>query len=462
MLWRPQPGPQTYAATSPCDVTLFGGTRGGGKSDCLLGRQLRGAEQWGEHWNGLIVRRKYKEFAELRRRIDELIRAGLPAERIGGDQQTNYVRFSSGAKITLAAIMRADMIDDYQGHQYTEVSIDEGTTFPFFFPLVDRLKGSLRSPHGVPCHMFITGNPGGPGHMQVKQMLVDPAETGKVFYNDAGESYVFIKSFLRDNKILYENDPKYVRRLLSITDEALRRAWLQGDWDVFIGQAFGFQEAYHVIDPLPIPAYGTLITTFDWGYGKPFSWGWWWMDNDGRVYRFAEWYGWNGQPNEGLRMPDSEIAEGIHQREAEMGLAGRRFVRYAGPDCFAKKPNYQGGGQGPSTAETFAASGLMLQPGDPDRASKIRQFRERLRVRVGVRGQLLERPMLLIYKTCKQFVRTIPALCVDDSNPEDIDTEQEDHVYDEACHIAMAHRLKEAQGLQVPSAIDEWFRHKGN
>ena len=119
-VWAPQPGPQAYAATCPADATFFGGTRGGGKSDCLIGRHIRGVEKYGNHWNGLILRRKFKEFSELRRRWDELIAAGLPAERIGGDQQTNYVRFPKhgNAQIVMTAVQRAEMLDAFQSQQF--------------------------------------------------------------------------------------------------------------------------------------------------------------------------------------------------------------------------------------------------------------------------------------------------------------------------------------------------------
>ncbi|HBF43957.1 MAG TPA: hypothetical protein DDW42_10110, partial [Desulfobacteraceae bacterium] len=216
-VWSPQPGPQAMAAVCPVDFPLFGGSRGGGKSDCLLGRHLRGAEVYKRFWNGLIVRRKYKDFLEIRRRIDEFIMMGLKAERIGGDQQTNYLRFKNGAQVAMPAISRLEMVNDFVGHQYCEISIDEVTTFPFFSRMVDKLKGSNRSPHGVPCHMFGTGNPGGPGHSDVKEYFklgsVSPIKPGQVWMGEGPESRVFIPSFLDDNRILCEADPKYVNRL---------------------------------------------------------------------------------------------------------------------------------------------------------------------------------------------------------------------------------------------------------
>lgn len=413
-------------------------------SDAAIGRHILGANRYGSAWNGLIVRRKYKEFAEMRRRWDELKAAGLPVERIGGDQQQNILKFSNGAHIIMTAIERLATARDWVGNQFTEISIEEATTFPFFGEMIDFFKGSLRSPHGVPTHIFCTGNPGGPGHNNVKEFFKLGSEwesqgfkANSFWFDDAGESRVFIKSFLQDNKILMEKDPAYVKVLLSISDSALRKAWIDGDWDVFIGQAFTFIPQFHVIDPIPIPEWAPLYMTYDWGYGAPFSIGWWFVDNDGRVIRFAEWYGWDGTPNKGLRLEDSEVARGIIRREYEMGIHKRKIDRLSGPDCFSKKPNYLGGGQGPSTAEVFKISGIELRPGDPDRNLKIRQFRERLKIPEDRKS----RPMMQVFSTCRHFIRTIPSLAIDEDDVEYIDTDQECHVFDEACHIAMARPL---------------------
>lgn len=484
-LWTPQEGPQSYASVCPCDEIFFGGTRGGGKSDCAIGRQINGAEEWGDKWNGLMIRRKYKDFAEIRRRIDELITQGMPAERTGGENQTNYVKFyagpAKGARITLAAIKELKQIDDFQGHQYTEVTIDEAPSFPFIAQLIDKLRGCLRSPHGVPCHIFMTGNPGGPGANSVKMLYIKKA-TPNTPFKSGDNTAIFVPSSLADNKILCANDPAYVKRLQSIKDPALRAAWLLGDWDAFIGQAFDFAREYHVVRPMSIPKGAPLYMTYDFGFGAPFSVGWWWVDSDNRLYRFAEWYGWDGEtPNVGMRWEDSRVGRGILEREKRLGLEGRNIIRLASHDCWNKKPDYKGGGQGPSTSEVWAGLGIYLIKADPSRGLKIRQFRERMHVnylnlpevarRLGLKeyddkieGQVWldtsgnivwerkllemarmnamqlqwERPMLQVYDTCTHFIRTIPDLCVDENNVEDIDTDQEDHIYDEACQICMA------------------------
>lgn len=479
--WLPQPGPQAEVWTCPVDEIFFGGTRGGAKTDTVIGRHIRGAEKYGIQWNGLIARRKYKEFGEMRRRWDELILSGLPAVRIGGEESVNYIRFKNGAVVTLMAFMFLEIVNSLLGHQFTEISIEEAPTIPFIAQLVDRLKGSMRSPHGIPCRMILTGNPGGPGASSIKAMYIPRSEGGEVDAEEGevrrmvtrlanGQEVVFTRIFIRstlwDNKILIEKDPFYEARLRSINDPLLVKAWLDGRWDIFVGQAFNFYDR-HIIKPIwPIPENAPIYMTMDWGFGKPFSIGWWWVDGEDRIYRFAEWYGWDKvTPNTGLRLTDAEIAEGVVEREKTMGIWGREITRLAGPDCFNKKPDYKGGGQGPTTSDEFLAhqkklvaagdvkANLRMRPGDTKRELKIKQFRNRLRVP----EHPDEMPMMVVYNTCRQFIRIIPDLCVDDLTGEYLEPLQELHPFDESCHICMARPM----GFHIPEITEvERLRQK--
>ena len=205
---------------------------------------------------------------------------------------------------------------------------------------------------------------------------------------------------------------------------------------------------HHVVKPLPIPDYAPLYMTFDWGYGAPFALLWFWVDADNRIYAFAEDYGWNGTPNQGLRLTDSQIAERIKQKEERMGIWGRDIRRLAGKDSFNKKPDYMGGGQGPSTAEVFSNHGIYIAPGDPSRILKIRQVHERLRLYEDMA------PMLQVYDTCEQVIRTIPLLQADDANPEDIDGSGESHLYDCIALMAMARPMSMDNPMKRKSAVD--------
>ena len=317
----------------------------------------------------------------------------------------------------------------YQSAEFALILVDELTknTIDVFTHLRHRLRWSGLD--DIDCQFVGATNPGGVGHGWVKQLWMDknfgPEWIEPIDYRD---QFIYVPSKAADNPHL---PPSYWAQLQTLP-ENLRRAFVDGDWNFFIGQAFpDFVPSVHVVPFSPPPDGAPLYSTFDWGFGAPFSWGWWWVDNDGRVIRMDEWYGWNGTANTGLHMSDTDIARGIVEREKALGIWGRGIIRLAGHDCFAKRPDYNGGGQGPSTAEVFSVHGIYLSKADSTRALKIRAFRERLRM--GDKG-----PMLVVSDRCKQFIRTIPNLTMDTHNIEDVDTTGEDHVFDEAAQICMA------------------------
>jgi hypothetical protein len=241
---------------------------------------------------------------------------------------------------------------------------------------------------------------------------------------------MYIPATVSDNPTLMQNDPGYVQWLDSLP-EPLRSAWRYGDWDIYSGQAFEWSSA-NVIDPVPIPERARLMMTFDWGFGKPFSVGWWWVaGGDGVLVQIGEWYGCEpGRADAGLRLADGEIAQGILQREADMGIAGRVELRLADPTVFNRRPDSYGGGLSESTATIFARCGVALRAGDPNRKQKFRQFAARVKSR-----------SLLVFRSCRDFIRTVPELPLDEKSYDDVDTDAEDHIYDEACHACMEVRL---------------------
>lgn len=403
----------------------------------------------------MMIRRNYKDFKECRVVWDEWIAKGFPAERIGGEAQANYIRHVSGGEVMLIQMERAEDADDWQGNQFNEITIDDAGTMGYVLALIDKLTGINRSPGaGLKCTIFVTSNPGGPGHVALKTHFVDVAQPFSIYTDLHGLTRCYIPSVPTDNPTLMENDPRYLARLAGIADPVLKAAWLRGDWSVMVGQAFPWDVQWHVLpDCPPVPPHAPLLMTFDYGFGKPFSVGWWWVDPDGRLYRFAEWYGSNGQPDVGLRLTDGQIADGIIARERELGLTGRDILRLAGPDCWSKHANFAEGGQSPSTATTFASKGLFLTSGDPSRDNKFKQFRGRMQIHRDEQGRVVERPMLVVYPTCKDFIRTVPSLSLDEKNKADVDTSGEDHIYDEACHAVMRRPLGAVDHLHQPATL---------
>ena len=443
--YRPQPK-QAMLHKCAANEVLYGGAAGPGKSHALRQEALF----WATRIDGLQVylfRRTYPEL-EKNHILPSLTEYPLGYAKYR-DQKRRW-EFPNGSIIHMSHSQHEKDIFAYQGAEIHLLLIDELTTFTEF--MYDFLRARVRCTLDIPEEwqhripgIMCASNPGGVGHEFVKRRWVDfvkPYKYKRAVPREGGMMRSFIPGLLEDNEILMRTDPNYIHRLDALP-EPFRTAYKEGNWDIFMGQAFHFNRDMHVCPQYPVPANAQVYQTFDWGFGAPYSCGWWWADADGRLYRFGELYGWNGQPNEGIRQTDSEIANAIIQKEVELGLRNdgpdhktrtpkRKILRIAGHDCWNKKPDYKGGGQGVSTVEVFSKFGLFFTKGDASRELKIRQFHERLRIpEEGL-------PMVQVYDSCTHFIRTIPLLQTDPKNVEDIDTTLEDHVYDECCHIFMA------------------------
>lgn len=421
---------------------LYGGALGGGKSYLLRWAAVRQLMKIAFTYGikrpvGMIATENYPS---LKDRQLQKISTEFPTwlGKSHGDHKDYGRCFILSPKFGggVIAFRNLDDPSKYQSAEFVFIFVDELTKNPY--EIFTFLRTRLRCP-GVPDFELVfmgATNPGGVGHGWCKAFWVDG-----IFSDDwkgFEDKFKYIPSKAVDNPHLTGD----YYAILDTLPEALRKAFRDGDWNIFVGQAFSdFNKEIHVLpDDTPVPIGAPVYMTFDWGFGKPFSVGWWYVDNDGRIIRFDEWYGWNGTPNEGLRMVDSNIARGIIDREDEYAVGNHRrnFIRIAGNDIFQKKPDYKGGGQGKSTAEVMGEKPfkLFFNPGDSLRHLKIRQFRERLKVRSD------GKPMLYVYARCKQFIRTIPNLIMDDKTFEDIDTDGEDHVYDETCNLCMFRPIK--------------------
>lgn len=434
---------------------LYGGAVGGGKSYFLRWYLVRRLMLLYSHFKipSAMVMLACEDYPSLKDR--QLSKIGLefpPWLGVLREDDRRYGRAFILREKYGGGVMAFRNLDDpskYASAEFAAIGVDELTKN--LYDTFNHLRTRLRWPglQDIECQFLGGTNPGSVGHGWVKQLWIDRSFPPEFMSpRDYSPQFAFVPSKADDNPHL---DASYWAMLETLPTQ-LRAAFRHGDWNIFVGQAFPEFGPWspHVIDPLPVPEWASVIQTFDWGYGAPFSVGWWWIDTQGRFFRFAEWYGYDGTPNSGLRLPDSDIAEGILEREERLGINKRGIIRILSPDCYSKRPNYQGKGQGPSTAEVFARYGIIGHPGDPDRKLKIRQFRERLKVPRVPEGKDPELPMLCCYRTCEQFIRTIPVLVTDKLDPEEINTQGEDHCYDEAALLCMARPL-----IQVPVKAPE-------
>ena len=440
-VWAPQSGPQTSFVESDVFEVVYGGARGGGKTDAALGDFARHAAEYGSAARGLLVRRTRVALEPTIARAKEIFAGAQWAE------QKSRFTWPNGARLSFRHLDQDSHADAYQGHDYSRVYIEELTQFGS--PrLVDKLKATLRSATGVPCRFRATCNPGGPGHNWVKDRYIDAGEY-EVIVDDFTNPFdgrvvrldrIFIPARLSDNPKLTATDPLYIARLQQSGSAQLVRAWLEGDWNIVEGAFFDKWRIRNIVKPFAIPSDWPRFRSFDWGYAAPFSVGWWAMATDpypsggvtiprGALVRYREWYGSTGRPNEGLKLTAEEVAHGIVTRER--GETMSKSV--ADPSIFSSDG-------GPSLAERMSPICGLWKRADNARVGRNGALGgwDQMRKRIIGDGTT---PMLFVFDTCRDFIRTVPVLQHDPDRPEDLDTNSEDHVADEARYACMSRPL---------------------
>lgn len=446
IIWKPQPKQAQFMARGEYEA-LYGGAAGGGKSDALIIEALRQVHI--PHYKALVLRKTYPQLSELIEKSKRYYPLAAPGAAY--NESKHFWQFPSGAKIYFGSMQYGKDKIQYQGKSYDFIAFDELTHFTWeeYSYLFSRNR-----PNGSGTRVYIraTANPGGIGHAWVKERFITAGAPMVPIYEEypvrlpgGGESKIrrsriFVPSTVFDNKELLENDPDYLASLAMLPD-AEKNALLYGDWDSFSGQVFSEwknnPEHYddrmgtHVISPFKIPENWRIYRGFDWGYAKPFSVGWYAVDCDRRIYRIRELYGCTGVPNRGVKWEPEYLAEKIKEIESfDENLKGKKITGIADPAIFSDDR-----GADTSVAALMEKKRIYFEKGNHDRIAGKMQIHNRLKF--DERGI----PMLYVFSTCKHFIRTVPALCYSESNVEDINTDAEDHIYDELRYVLMEHPI---------------------
>ena len=242
--------------------------------------------------------------------------------------------------------------------------------------------------------------------------------------------------------------------------ELERKRQLLGIWDAFEGQIFTeLSQSVHGYEDFPIPPEWERYCVFDWGFAKPFSVGWYAVDYDGIIFRYREWYGSKHAEdssgyNQGLRMQAWEVARGILEREREAGEKIKH--RVADPSIWGKRPEFRKKeARGPTINDDFIQEGVYLTKGDNDRVPGKQQVHKRLKPEIEIdpeTGEVIsQRAMLMVANSCEHFWRTMPLLHEDKKNPDDVDSSQEDHIYDEVRYMCMSRPLRPKKVVTIPA-----------
>ena len=423
-LGRPNPK-QARFFESRARYIGYGGARGGGKSWAMRTKLVLLALRY-PGLNLLLLRRTLPELRENHLMPLQKLLCGTAAYGSGA----RAFQFANGSRIRLGYCDSEADVFQYQGQEYDVIGVEECTHFTW--TQVQFLMTCNRSVRpDFNARMYFTGNPGGVGHAWFRRLFVKK----QFMETEKSEDYEFIPATVDDNEFLLNYDPGYVA-VLDALPEKLRRAHRYGDWDVFEGQFFSefidapshYQDRQwtHVIEPFSPPSAWPVYRSFDFGYARPFSCGWWAVDYDGRLYRILELYGCTDSPNTGLKWPPEKIFAEIARMEREHPyLKGKRIFGVADPSIWDAS-------RGVSIEETAAGSGVYFDKGDNARIPGWMQMHYRLAFdENGI-------PMLYCFSNCAGFVRTLPTLVFSKTNPEDLDTTGEDHIADETRYLCMA------------------------
>lgn len=420
----------------------FGGARGGGKSWVVRDKAKRLALRW-KGIKILIVRRTFPEL--VNNHINPL-RSELHGIAVYNKTEKVFT-FDVGSTIKFGYCNNDKDLDQYQGAEYDVIFLDEATQLQEMW--IKKINACVRGVNDFPKRTYYTCNPGGASHGYIKRLFIDK----KYEDGESPEDYSFIQSLVTDNKALMASQPEYIKQLEALPPK-LREAWLYGRWDIFEGQFFeefrtspdielcekaGItpEEALkqhrftHVIEPFDISKGDcrgwNIMRSYDFGYNKPFSLGYWAVDYDGVLYRIMEMYGCTQTPDEGVKWSPDEQFKRISEFEREHPwLKGRKIV-----DSVAD-PAIWDSSRGESIADTAAKYGIYFTPGDNQRIPGWMQVHYRMQFSEDGYARMY------VFNNCKAFIRTMPLMMFSETHPEDLDTKLEDHCPDEVRYMCMS------------------------
>ena len=426
VVFQPNPGPQTqYLAASEREV-LYGGAAGGGKSYATLADPLRNLNH--PNFSGLLVRHTTEELRELIQKSQELYPKAIPG--IKWSERKSQWTTPQGGRLWMSYLDKDTDVMRYQGQAFNYVAFDELTQWnsPYAW---NYMRSRLRSAAPeLGLYMRATTNPGGPGHSWVKKMFIDPSkpntpfwatdiETGNTLAYPKGHSKEgqplfkrkFIPASLFDNPYLSDTGD-YEAMLLSLPEHQ-RKQLLDGDWDINEGAAFPeFNRKIHVVDPYRIPNSWTKFRACDYGYGSYTGVVWFAVSPSEQLVIYREMYC--------SKVTATDLADLILEAESDDGT-----IRYGVLDSSLW---HKRGDTGPSLAEQMIMKGCRWRPSDRSRGSRVagkNEIHRRLQV-----DEFTEEPRLVIFSECTNLISQLPSIPLDKRNPEDVDTNAEDHLYD--------------------------------
>lgn len=392
-----QPKQRLFSETvETTPITFYGGAKGGGKSKGLqlimLFRRFKYAGS-----TGAIFRRTFPELEG--NHIRPLFQA-FPGLRKFYNESKKLLTLPNQSTLQFCHCGNENDVALYQGREFHDLAIDEAGQWTE--SMFRTLHGSNRSSHsGIPARTLLTGNPGGLGHGWLKRLFIERRFNER----ERPQDYAFIQALVDDNAALMENDPDYVHRLESEPNEALRRAYRFGDWDIFAGQFFQeISRNVHLIKPFDIPKHWNRFGSYDYGFNHPATFGWFANDEDGNTYLYREFIR--------AQMRVDQFASHLNTFKDTAAL----HPIVAGHDCWTLRAVLRDEPAPPTVAEQFQTAGINLNRAVIDRVQGAAQLRNYL----AWQGKPEKKPRFFIFETCPVTFDTLARMIHNPDNVEDV------------------------------------------
>lgn len=449
--------PQRIMHAVQATQILYGGAAGGGKSHAIRMDGLIACLQ-NPGCKAYLFRKTLPEIED--NHVVPLKAMLIPSEVAEFSETKKTLNFKNGSMLRFCFAEDDANIHKFQGAEIHWLGVDEAALMsPYQLRfLISRVRLGGWKPHqeGYFPRIVLGSNPGGPSHSYLKRKFIDAAPALTYFHdkstaskaNPKGWKSVFIPARMDDNPHL--DAAMYAGAFTGMAPEQAR-ALRDGDWDSVVGAAlFNLSRERHMVRPFQPPRHWTHFSSIDWGTYKPFSINWYavsegatlpaqsgWPERylpPGALVMFAEWYGWNGEPDTGCRLESPNVARLWLQKEEDMGLPPMDF-RVGDSQMWAQM-------DGPSIVERMrqaTAGRINLRQGRRDRRANYAEFIARLAEQQHDNGEMA--PMFFATQNCDHFWRTAPGLLLDSNEPDKgpATRGQEDHPYDSTC-FAMSQR----------------------
>lgn len=386
------------------DEAVYGGAKGGGKSCALVMEGLAYAlENPGA--NMYFFRETYDD---LEANIIKEWKDKVPKELYTYNESKHQATLINGTTVKFRYIRNFSDAEGYQGRSMDWVGVDELTKH--LRESIQVLLSCLRSPKGFKPTFRGTCNPGGVGHIWVKEDYIEATEYGKheAYSPITGSKQVFIPAKVWDNDVLMKNDPNYVKRLQNLPEDQ-RKAFLDGDWDLFSGQYFGeYKREIHVCEPFVIPDHWHRYFVCDYGLDM-FAGLWIARDPEGKAYIYKE-----------IHESDLIISEAA-RRYKEVNGTDKIKIRYAPPDLQNRQKD-----TGKSAFDIFSKNGVNFVVSDNNRINgwlAVKDWMKVYETRNVQTGETYLTSDLQIFSNCTNLIKCLPAVQRDEKDPNDVATE---------------------------------------